>query len=75
VSGLLTGRDVVDALEGQDLGQAVFVPRAMFDAAGRATLDDVTAAEMEASLGVPIIRASSMEGIMDYFSTQEEGGG
>jgi len=75
VSGLLIGRDVVDALEGQDLGQAVFVPRAMFDAAGRATLDDVTAAEMEASLGVPIIRASSMEGILDYFSTQEEGGG
>jgi putative radical SAM enzyme (TIGR03279 family) len=75
VSGLLTGRDVVDALEGQDLGQAVFVPRAMFDATGRATLDEITASEMEASLGVPVFQASSIEEILAYFSTSEKGAG
>jgi putative radical SAM enzyme (TIGR03279 family) len=69
VSGLLTGGDVVSEVKGQDLGQAVFVSGAMFDAAGRVTLDDVTAQEMEASLGVRVVRASSMDSLLDHFDT------
>jgi putative radical SAM enzyme (TIGR03279 family) len=63
VSGLLTAGDVVEALKGRDLGEAVFVPRAMFDAAGQKTLDDVTAEEMEDSLGVWVFQASGVDEI------------
>jgi putative radical SAM enzyme (TIGR03279 family) len=56
VSGLLTGQDVIAALqqrtwEGRDLGDAVFLPRTMFDAAGEVTLDDMTPLEIGARLG------------------------
>jgi len=75
VSGLLSGRDVMDALEGEDLGRVVFLPRAMFDAAGWVTLDDVTAAEMEACLGIPVLPVSTVEEILGYFGTPEKGRG
>jgi putative radical SAM enzyme (TIGR03279 family) len=75
VSGLLSGRDVMDALEGQQPGEVVLLPRAMFDAAGRATLDDVTATEMEASLDVPVVQGSSMQEIADFLGTREKSGG
>jgi putative radical SAM enzyme (TIGR03279 family) len=67
VSGLLTGRDVMDALAGEELGEVVFVPRAMLDSAGRVTLDDVTTAEMEASLGAPVVRASTLGEVAGHF--------
>jgi putative radical SAM enzyme (TIGR03279 family) len=54
VSGLLTGQDVLDALYGQDLGEVVFLPRAMFDAEGARTLDDMSPAELERQLSVPV---------------------
>jgi putative radical SAM enzyme (TIGR03279 family) len=59
VSGLLTGRDVIAALqqrtlEGHDLGEAVFLPRTMFDAAGEVTLDDMTPLQIEARLGTRV---------------------
>ncbi len=40
VAGLLAAQDVVAALQGQDLGDLVVLPRSMFDAAGERTLDD-----------------------------------
>jgi NifB/MoaA-like Fe-S oxidoreductase len=54
VSGLLSGHDVVAALVGQDIGERLFVPRSMFDVAGRVTLDDMTVDELEAILGTPV---------------------
>ncbi len=56
VSGLLAGQDVIAAmqqrtLEGRDLGDVVFLPRSMFDAAGEVTLDDMTPLEIGARLG------------------------
>ncbi len=60
VSGLLTGQDVVAALEGQLLGDAVLLPRAMFTGrygAGSAppgmTLDGWMIDDIAAQLGVP----------------------
>jgi len=38
----LTAEDVIDALRGRALGDAVWLPRAMLDDAGRVTLDDRT---------------------------------
>ena len=54
VSGLLTGRDVIEALWGRDLGDVVFLPRAMFDASGELTLDDMTPAAIGERLGVRV---------------------
>jgi putative radical SAM enzyme (TIGR03279 family) len=55
VSGLLTGRDVIEHLHGESSpGDVVLLPRVMFDAAGRLTLDDMTRSEISAALGVPV---------------------
>lgn len=60
VSGLLTGWDVVEALRGRDLGDMVFLPRAMFDAAGELTLDDMSPAAIGERLGVGVEVAGTM---------------
>jgi len=65
VSGLLTGRDVVEALQGRDLGDLVFLPRAMFDASGELTLDDMTAAAIGERLGVRVEAAGTMAEVVD----------
>jgi putative radical SAM enzyme (TIGR03279 family) len=65
VSGLLTGRDVVRALQGQELGDAVFVPRSMFEATGQVTLDEMTKEEMEASLQVEVVAGGGMGTVMN----------
>jgi putative radical SAM enzyme (TIGR03279 family) len=64
VSGLLTGADVLAALEGRALGQGVILPRAMFDAAARLTLDDLTLAELQERLGVPVAMAGTLSEVM-----------
>jgi len=67
VSGLLTGRDVLAALRGRDLGEVVLLPRAMFTGrygAGSAppgtTLDDLHVSQMAAQLGVPVAPAGTL---------------
>ena len=61
VSGLLTGRDVVeqlrDSLEPASPGAAVLLPRVMFDNSGRVTLDDMTPAQIQDALGAPVLIA------------------
>ncbi|MBC8249569.1 MAG: DUF512 domain-containing protein, partial [Anaerolineales bacterium] len=60
VSGLLTGRDVVEALRERDLGDLMFLPRAMFDASGELTLDDMSPAAIGERLGVRVEVAGTM---------------
>ncbi|MCX6346196.1 MAG: DUF512 domain-containing protein [Armatimonadetes bacterium] len=53
VTGLIAGRDIIDQLRGQDLGDAVIVPSvAVRDGA---FLDDVTPQEVERELGCRVI--------------------
>ncbi len=66
VSGLLIGQDVVEAVRDRDLGDMVLLPRAMFDAQGEVTLDDLTAEEMESRLGVAVRAAGSIAEMMGY---------
>jgi len=71
VSGLLTGRDVMAALQGRDLGDVVFLPRTLFDAAGEVTLDDMTPLEIGARLGTRVEIAGAMGelvGLLDSIS-------
>ena len=60
VSGLLTGQDVIAALQGRDLGDVVFLPRTLFDAAGEVTLDDMTPLDIRARLGTRVEIAGAM---------------
>jgi putative radical SAM enzyme (TIGR03279 family) len=65
VSGLLTGRDVVEALRERELGEVVFLPRAMFDSAGERTLDDMSLAEIREELGVRVEFAGTMGEVVE----------
>jgi len=56
VSGLLTGRDIIRALKGADLGRAVFVPENALRAGGDVFLDDIAIGDMERELGAPVIK-------------------
>ena len=67
VSGLLTGRDVVAALRGQEPGDLLLLPRAMFTGrygAGPApagtTLDDLHISDLAAALGRPVEMAGTL---------------
>ena len=67
VSGLLTGRDVVAALQNQPLGDLVLLPRAMFTgsygaglAPPDATLDDMSLAGISDQIGAPAVMAGSL---------------
>jgi putative radical SAM enzyme (TIGR03279 family) len=66
VSGLLTGQDVIAALQGQRLGDLVLLPKAMFTGrygAGSAppgvTLDDLSPGDLAARLGVRVETAGT----------------
>jgi len=53
-SGLLVGRDLLDALHGRELGDTLVLPRDMFDHGGTLTLDDMTLDELREGAGRPI---------------------
>jgi NifB/MoaA-like Fe-S oxidoreductase len=52
-SGLLVGRDLLEALEGHELGDTLVLPRVMFDHDGQRTLDDVTLEEIQQTVSRP----------------------
>jgi len=62
-SGLLTGRDIMLALQGRDLGDLVVLPRYALDDAEEVFLDDITPAQMENALGKPVRYARAMSDI------------
>ena len=64
VSGLLGGEDLIAALAGKDLGERVFVPRAMLEAEGRLTLDDLTITDLEQRLGAPVSPVSRLSEVL-----------
>lgn len=64
VSGLLTGADVAQALQGEQ-GDAFVLPRAMFDLAGQETLDGWTVAQLESELGAPVHVAGEVTEVMN----------
>jgi putative radical SAM enzyme (TIGR03279 family) len=64
VSGLLAGHDLLAALQERDLGQRVYVPRAMFDATAHLTLDNLSQEDLSARLGVPVIAVSNLSQVL-----------
>jgi putative radical SAM enzyme (TIGR03279 family) len=72
VSGLLTGGDVLTATQGRELGDAVFLPAAMFSATGSLadkgpvrTLDDLTLRDLAERLGRPVLAAGWMSEVWE----------
>lgn len=55
VSGLVTGGDLMDQLAGKDLGERLLIPVNMLRHGQDVFLDDVTLAQVEERLGVPVV--------------------
>lgn len=54
VAGLLTGQDIMCQLKGQRLGERLLLPICMFRSGEDIFLDDVTRAEVQSALQVPV---------------------
>ncbi len=54
VTGLLTGSDLLEGLEGKDLGDCLLLPRVMLRQGEDVFLDDRTLAELRQALPVPV---------------------
>lgn len=59
VTGLLTGQDIIKQLEGVDLGEALFLPSQIIKADEPIFLDDMSVAQLQSALQVPVIIVQS----------------
>ena len=55
VTGLITGRDIIDCLAGKNLGDALLIPSVMLRYERDRFLDDMTVKELEVTLNVPVL--------------------
>jgi putative radical SAM enzyme (TIGR03279 family) len=66
VTGLLTGQDLLRALQGQSLGDAILLPTVMLKHDDDRFLDDMTLAELRQGLqNIPIWRVGNIEELLD----------
>ena len=63
VTGLLTGQDLIESLRDRDLGDGLLLPSVMLRHGDRCFLDDLTIAEVEQALNVPIYVAEGITGL------------
>lgn len=61
VAGLLMGGDLIQQLEGTELGERVLLPEVMFRGPDGVTLDNVTLDQVGAALGRPVSLAAGMD--------------
>ena len=73
VSGLLPGADFAVALEGRELGERVFLPRASLDYFGKRFLDDMTPADLEAQIDRPVSFVYTLSEIVEWIANAEVG--
>ena len=62
VSGLITGRDLIEQLRGAELGERLLLPSNMLRTGERVFLDDVTVEQVEQTLGVPVTAVEADSG-------------
>lgn len=65
VSGLLTGRDIIDQIKGRSLGSAVWASYRVLNDERELTLDDMTLSDITSELGVPF--NVSTDSILEIF--------
>jgi putative radical SAM enzyme (TIGR03279 family) len=61
VTGLLTGADLIEGLQGRDLGERLLLPKLMLRQGESVFLDDMTLEQLQAQLPVPIQPIGSAE--------------
>ena len=64
VTGLLTGQDLLNSLQGQPLGDGVVIPSLMLKQGDTLFLDDMSVAEVAETLQTPIISVNGVEGLI-----------
>jgi putative radical SAM enzyme (TIGR03279 family) len=64
VTGLLTGQDILQGLQGRDLGDGILLPSLMLKHGDSRFLDDMTLAELQAQLPVPIVVVEGGAGVL-----------
>lgn len=65
VAGLLTGSNVLSALNRRALGDVVVLPRATLDVPGERMLDDLTPAQMSERLGRPVVYLDTLRELLN----------
>jgi putative radical SAM enzyme (TIGR03279 family) len=66
VTGLLTGQDLIDGLQNQDLGEAILLPSLMLKHDDTKFLDDLTIEDVSQSLKIPIFPVKDVEELISY---------
>ena len=72
VTGLLTGKDLLDGLQGKFLGERLLIPSVMLKQDNPIFLDDMTTDEVSKILQVPIQIVHSAEDIINKIILKEE---
>ncbi len=54
VSGLITGKDIINQLKNKELGEKIILPKSMFKSNEDIFLDDITKDDLEASLQIKV---------------------
>jgi putative radical SAM enzyme (TIGR03279 family) len=65
VTGLLTGQDILAALQGQDLGNGIVLPSVMLKHGEAVFLDDMQVSDLEQQLNTKIWIAEGVDGLID----------
>jgi putative radical SAM enzyme (TIGR03279 family) len=65
VTGLLTGQDLLEDLQGKDLGDAILLPSVMLKHDDTCFLDDMTVEEISRQLKVPILPINGIEELIE----------
>lgn len=68
VTGLLTGQDLVQGLQGRELGDGILLPSLMLKHDERRFLDDMTVEEVAQQLGTEIWEVDDIEELIDLCS-------
>jgi NifB/MoaA-like Fe-S oxidoreductase len=61
VTGLLTGQDLLDSLQGKDLGDGILLPSVMLKQGDTRFLDDMTVEYLVQQLKTPILPVTGVE--------------
>lgn len=65
VTGLLTGQDLLEGLQGKDLGDAILLPSVMLKHGESVFLDDLSVADVAAQLKKPILPVNGVEELIN----------
>jgi putative radical SAM enzyme (TIGR03279 family) len=65
VTGLLTGQDLLQGLQGKDLGEKILLPAMMLKQGDTCFLDDMTIAELASKLKTPVVPIRGVEELIE----------